>query len=170
MPNWCHNRVTIRAGAGLRQEIKEMLCGMQYHRPFSPDLENTPLVGHESKFCFHNVIPQPDNLLDEADPRRKTNTPRVRDEDRSMPGWYTWRCDNWGTKWEVSDVWMDESKVSLTYEFETAWAPPEQVIQALSQKFPEAYIILAFNEPGCIGKGSVHYKDGEVVRGTGVVA
>ena len=168
MPNWCDNRVTIRAGKETREKIKEFLCGMQYYRPFSAT-GDTPLIGHETKFSFHNVVPQPDELLDQEDPRRKTNVPSRKDDgiNGSMPEWYNWRVDNWGTKWDVSDVWMGESKVSLTYSFETAWSPPERVIRALSERFPNASITLSYHEPGCGYKGSITFKEGDVVRVTG---
>ena len=162
MPNWCHNRVTIRAGENTRDEIKQFLCGMQYYRPFSATGETNPLVGHETQFSFHNVIPQPDHILEEGDPRRKTDVSRD-----SEDGWYNWRVNNWGTKWEVSEVAMYESKVALTYEFDTAWSPPEPVIAKLSELFPNAYITLFFDEPGMAFRGSISYKEGGVVRETG---
>jgi hypothetical protein len=34
--------------------------------------------------------------------------------------------------------------------------------------FPDANILLSFYEPGCIGRGSVTYKGGEIVNQTGV--
>ena len=170
MPNWCHNRVTIRAGENTRDEIKQFLCGMQYYRPFSSTGETNPLVGHETQFSFHNVIPQPDDMLDPEDPRRRTNMIcRANDQpdNGGMPEWYEWRVENWGTKWDVSDVWIGESKVALIYEFETAWAPPLQVISALSERFPNASITISFNEPGMQYKGSITYKEGDARRATG---
>jgi hypothetical protein len=56
----------------------------------------------------------------------------------------------------------------MIYSFDTAWAPPEPVIQKLSEMFPDANILLSFYEPGCIGRGSVTYKDGEIIKTTGV--
>lgn len=46
--------------------------------------------------------------------------PTEHDED-----WYTWNCDNWGTKWDVniaSYEIVDENTVSLS--FDSAWSPP----------------------------------------------
>lgn len=168
MPNWCYNKITIRAGAETRKKIRNLLQGKQYYRAFSADSTvTTPLSAADSEFCFHNIIPQPDFLLDKEDPRRKTDAPYI-EGDNTMPGWYTWRVDNWGTKWDVSEVSVHESTVALTYHFDTAWAPPEPVIRRLSEMFPNAHITLYFDEPGCIGKGSIQFKDGEVVKETGV--
>jgi hypothetical protein len=167
MPNWCFNKITIRAGADTRSKIKNLLKGNEYYRPFNAE-ENAPLMSSETLFSFHNVIPQPDNILDLADPRRKTDIPQSRDPKGAMPDWYAWRVNNWGTKWSVSEVQMSETDTSLTYCFETAWAPPEMVVKRLSEMFPNAYIVLSFDEPGCLGKGATHFKGGEVVKETGV--
>jgi hypothetical protein len=166
MPNWCSNKITIRAGAETRKKIKNLLLGTEYYRPFNV-VEKTPLTSNETLFSFHNVIPQPDCILDPEDPRRKSDIPQS-DPKGAMPEWYSWRVNNWGTKWSVSEVHMSETDTSLTYWFETAWAPPEPVIRRLSEMFPNAYIILSFDEPGCLGRGATHYKDGEVVKETGV--
>ena len=164
MPNWCFNKITIRAGKETRDNIANFLKGDQYFRPWNYEegKQHDVLVAQPTLFAFHNVIPQPDYILEETDPRRKTNVPKD-----SEDGWYNWRVNNWGTKWEVSEVAMYESKVALTYEFDTAWSPPEPVIAKLSELFPNAYITLFFDEPGMAFRGSISYKEGGVVRETG---
>lgn len=167
MPNWCYNKVTIRAKKEVRDEIQKFLKGMHFYRPFSPKADEImPLESCETIFSFHSVIPQPDDLLDEEDPRRKSNVPRMKDNDRGMPGWYNWRVENWGTKWDVTQVGFYETKVSMTYEFETAWSPVIPVIQALSEKFPNAYITLTYKEEGMGFGGSISFKDGMIERET----
>lgn len=47
--------------------------------------------------------------------------------------WYTWRIDNWGTKWNAHDTRIVSSEV---VEFTTAWSPPHKVIAKLAAKFP----------------------------------
>lgn len=168
MPNWCYNKITIRAGEKVRNEIKKFLKGELYHRPFDREGKVLPLEPYTTHFSFHNVIPQPDHLLESDDPRRTSNVPRAKDnKDTGMPEWYNWRCNNWGTKWDVSDVAMSESKVALIYEFDTAWAPPEPVIRRLSALFPSAYITMTFSEEGMGFKGSASYKEGMIVKETG---
>lgn len=46
--------------------------------------------------------------------------------------WYEWRCKNWGTKWNASDVFWGEYDVS----FSTAWSPVTKLIKKLAKKFP----------------------------------
>jgi hypothetical protein len=95
---------------------------------------------------------------------------RLSKKDEVMPDWWHWRVNNWGTKWNLSpdDIGFEEKPGSMTYSFDTAWAPPEPVIQRLSEMFPDANILLSFYEPGCIGRGSITYKGGDVVKETGV--
>lgn len=51
-------------------------------------------------------------------------------------GWYDWRVDNWGTKWEVQPdceiVAASPTEVSIT--FSTAWSPPIAAFEALCEK------------------------------------
>lgn len=42
--------------------------------------------------------------------------------------WYDWRCENWGTKWNVSDVWISDNYIS----FSTAWSVPGPILEALA--------------------------------------
>lgn len=47
-------------------------------------------------------------------------------------GWYDWRCNNWGTKWEVGNVDIYEDSI----EFQTAWGVAEPVVRRWSEMFP----------------------------------
>ena len=167
MPNWCYNKVTIRANEQTRNEIKKFLKGKVYYRPFARNEgEVTPLESADTIFSFHNVIPQPDALLDPEDPRRKTNDVMKNGNKDVMPDWYNWRVENWGTKWDVTDIAFHETKVSMSYEFDTAWSPPTDVIRALSELFPTAYITHTYKEPGMGFGGCMAFKDGDLMRET----
>lgn len=62
------------------------------------------------------VLEQKRGLLNWMRPR-----PGAQDEN-----WYDWNCTNWGTKWDVSDVFIgdDSDEDLITISFDTAWAPP----------------------------------------------
>lgn len=176
MPNWCMNRVRIRAKKETLEAIKATLKGFEYSRPFNFESKSEgELVGSETLFSFHNIIPQPDEILDRDDPRR-VNKSMTSDQlldalakkEGTMPDWWHWRVNNWGTKWSVADVDLVEKKGFIVYSFDTAWSPPEPVLCRLSEMFPDANILLSFYEPGCIGRGSITYKGGEIVNQTGV--
>ena len=63
----------------------------------------------------HHLIPEP---LD--------------DNGVSAEGWYDWRCDNWGTKWDIYNTQcsrMDDN--TLVMSFNTAWSPPIPIFDKL---------------------------------------
>lgn len=51
----------------------------------------------------------------------------------AMPAWWTWRVDNWGTKWEVDaevvSSEITEGHASAFITFESAWSPPVGAVQ-----------------------------------------
>ena len=62
--------------------------------------------------------------------------------------WYDWSYDNWGTKWDVSEVWLDDTDDYLKYDFDTAWCPPEGIYAFLVDKFPDVSISWFYREEG----------------------
>jgi len=45
-------------------------------------------------------------------------------------GWYEWRLNNWGTKWDIYDHSVSRvSPTKLFISFNTAWAPPFDAIE-----------------------------------------
>jgi len=50
--------------------------------------------------------------------------------------WYDWCCENWGTKWNAYSVKKPKlTGKSLRFSFDTAWASPTPILQALANKF-----------------------------------
>lgn len=51
--------------------------------------------------------------------------------------WYEWSCNNWGTKWNASEIeWIADNCV----EFETAWSFCHPIVKKLSEMFPDVAI------------------------------
>lgn len=50
--------------------------------------------------------------------------------------WFDWRVKNWSTKWGACDVDMDRSNGSVAFEFQTAWAMPEKILEKVAKDFP----------------------------------
>lgn len=48
-------------------------------------------------------------------------------------GWYDWRCDHWGTKWNGGDPDIEEDDDFVLIAFDTAWACPTPFFQALAK-------------------------------------
>ena len=110
MPNHCYQSVYLRGPSHLIQHL---------HKALSKS---------EPEFCS-TIAPMPFELW------AKETQP-----DQGMPDWYEWRCENWGTKWdvceaEIDDTYRSKNKNGLEYSDDqkiawfafrcwTAWAPP----------------------------------------------
>jgi hypothetical protein len=83
-------------------------------------------------------------------PFEQWQAPKAKWRQFNVEGWYDWRVNNWGTKWEVVDVEIDEELDHETredngrlveadtkswFEFRcwTAWAPPVPVWDKLHE-------------------------------------
>ena len=77
-------------------------------------------------------------------------------------GWYQWRLDNWGTKWDIEGAFLDESENSLGYGFDSAWGPPIEAFITLSMQFPTVEIKMEYDEGGCELYGELILKGGDV--------
>ena len=54
------------------------------------------------------------------------------DEDGAS-GWYAWRLDNWGTKWDIYDSTCDRIDANaLVLSFLSAWSPPMPIYEKLT--------------------------------------
>lgn len=80
-------------------------------------------------------------------------------------GWYGWRVENWGTKWDlteeeqrnVADKLVREHNVAL---FCTPYSPPSLVIVALSEMFPNDLFKIEYYEYGLDLAGTDYIKNG----------
>jgi len=109
MPNHCYQQVHIR---GPREIVKEIYEHLELANPV---------------FC-QLIKPMPFNTFVK---------PRVSRKSCSTPAWFDWRCDNWGTKWDVCNVEImdkgftdlgdpldDDCEGEFAFNCWTAWAPP----------------------------------------------
>ena len=64
-------------------------------------------------------------------------------------GWYGWACNHWGTKWSEGILNIKRTKNKLRIEYETAWCPPTEALEALQTipGFKRAFNM--YNEAGC---------------------
>ena len=113
----------------------------------SPELES---YLKENGLSFEKIKPTPPELLEGN-------------------GWYNWRLQNWGTKWDLSEQEQREVADQLISEsadfqatFMTAWSPPLQAIAALSEMFPHDQFTLDYFESGCWFAGTAIISQGEI--------
>ncbi len=141
MPNHCTNQITLVGEPALVASAVEFLRGRD------PDYVKTekeklfyvkdPEDEKAGPFCFHKVIHVPDEVIEAG---------------FNMAG-YDWQCDKWGTKWGAYDFDYDRlgeyepgKSRHIDYKFDTAWAPPIPVLNALAARFPELRIYFSYGE------------------------
>ena len=75
--------------------------------------------------------------------------------------WYDWCCNNWGVKWDCSEVDISEefADLELKYTFDTPWGPPQGIYNSLKARFPEIRISWFWDEPGCEQAGYLPFKE-----------
>jgi hypothetical protein len=147
MPNWCYNRATFT------HEDPEQITR----------LINAAKVGK----LLNEFLPMPPELLEEApigdDYEQKRDEIKARNvQEFGYPSWYEWSIDNWGTKWDISDVdedYMEKSDdgKTVTFSFDTAWSPPTEWYDNISGFDINAY----YYEPGGGFCGNWNSEDGD---------
>jgi hypothetical protein len=75
-------------------------------------------------------------------------------------GWYDWRVENWGTKWEPTLDTVERSGNTITIYFDSAWAPPTAAYDAMHAQGWD--ITALYFEPGMgfAGRYTNGYDDG----------
>jgi hypothetical protein len=75
----------------------------------------------ENGFDFESILPMPIEFEDD---------------------WYNWRIENWGTKWNSSEIYVfDEG-----FTFNTAWSTPFNLLVGLSKKYPNVEFNVRFSD------------------------
>jgi len=144
MPNWCENKLSI------------MDC--------SPELES---YLKENGLSFEKIKPTPPELLEGNEAFEQAELDDV--FGGGAFGWYDWRLQNWGTKWDLSEEEQREVADQLISEsadfqatFMTANSPPIEAIAALSEMFPHDQFTLDYFESGCWFAGTAIISQGEI--------
>lgn len=117
MPNHVTNTIWFNAEPEKVEKIRKFMKG-------------------ESEFDFNKLVKYPK----EFDRQDKKAAKAIADgkgvfavKDGFNSGGYEWCIDNWGTKWNAYEIIWDGDSV----EFQTAWATPEPIFEALKAKFPD---------------------------------
>ena len=171
MPNWCANRVT--AWSDNEEAIKE------FKEAVSKEFNGTDKDGPWSRvqpFSFEAILPMPEELrkvqspvtiMTEDDIVEYQKKRSAYMGDGSLPitqetsdrldelygdnNWYDWSNNNWGVKWDCSNVQVTEEfgDTEIVYTFDTPWGPPSEIYTLLVAKFPEVHMSWFWDEPGC---------------------
>ena len=71
--------------------------------------------------------------------------------------WYSWCVENWGTKWDTSQLFWSQDDKSLFVTCETAWSPPVGVYRKLEEQGWK--VDAMYYETGCVYIGK--FRDGQ---------
>ena len=149
MPNWCENKLLIKADGSEALDDFKRLEGL---------LKET--LKYDSKTSYV------DNLLDSIICMPDVLKDTSRDSPYKLPSgdtvwWYDWCIDNWGTKWDASDCIMYYDPLcggtmpsnQMKFTFLTAWAPPIAWLEKVAAIFPNVWLKLEYDEPGMMFRG-----------------
>jgi len=133
LPNYCDCELKLEGPCGDLDQIEKMWGG----RKGLPRNENRR-SGDDSRRpdldIFNHIVPMPKDIdLHEEYPPG------------GMPQWFNWRVENWGTKWEPSEVEVKRKKLKeMKITFNTAWSPPCPIIIVLGRMFPKVVFKLKY--------------------------
>jgi hypothetical protein len=130
MPNWCDNQVTITGPKSVIDKIEKIAkeeknAGglLNYFQPMPKELRDTNADGSENKELLKKY---------------------------GYSDWYGWACDNWGTKWDISEFYgVDRQGDTISFAFSSAWSPPVGAYEYFLAKNEECSLKAYYYEGGC---------------------
>jgi hypothetical protein len=164
MPNWCYNYLTIEGNEQDIAKVKEQLNKpfTRMHDQFNMEtkqMELTETSYSNPIFAFHNIYNHTQAGISDEDYMKQPDHTLPLSEVLTFSGnhWYDFNVREWGTKWDVAvrdgedypetELNPDEdSSISLSYKFNTAWSPPIPAIEKLSAQYPELEFNLSYEE------------------------
>ncbi len=143
MPNYAENKLTISGAPGRLAELQAFIAGEDEYGKLT--------------FDFEKVIPTPEELANATSSHPPSADAARLKATYGFPSWYEFRIEQWGTKWNIREDTLsvkeegddqDPFLRKLTLTFDTAWAPPTGIIEALGRKFTDLKFELYACDPG----------------------
>jgi len=134
MPNWCDNQVTITGPNSVIDKIEKIVKEedsknglLNYMSPMPAELRDTTADGSKDKEMIKK---------------------------HGYSDWYSWACDKWGTKWDISEFYgVDRQGDTISFAFSSAWSPPigayETFIMNMSEQKQDVSVKAYYYEGGC---------------------
>lgn len=142
MPNHVFNTMTVTGSPEEIQRFRDTAKSTYINQfyDWSETSNERVLVTNEvtSEFSFRGFVPTPtENYEDYFDENGKL-----------VQNWWRWNVDNWGTKWDAYDVYIDEGTepTRFSVSFTTAWSQPDPVFRAMFTQFPELSFSVRYEE------------------------
>ena len=133
MPNWCKNNLRIISNGEKVLDLLEMV------------------KNDEGEFTFTKFMPTPKELDDTQSPTPDTMSEEEKNRLMDTYGatdWYTWRCKNWGCKWDAQESAFYKDGDDWIITFQTPWGPPIEFLTEFSKKFSNITFQLQFADEG----------------------
>ena len=121
MPNWCNNSLTLRhADPAMIERAKKAFAEGKFLNEFIPIPESLHIVS--------GSVPLTEQAEHEAQMAANIAQHGYKD-------WYDFSVGEWGTKWDVGDPdgITEATENSLTVYFDSAWAPPCDAYDKLTE-------------------------------------
>ena len=130
MPNWCDNQITITGPNSVIDKIEKIAkeekgAGglLNFFQPMPKELRETTADGSENKELLKKY---------------------------GYSDWYGWACDNWGTKWDISEFYgVDRQGDTISFAFSSAWSPPVGAYEYFLAKNEDCSLKAYYYEGGC---------------------
>ncbi len=135
MPNWCDNQITITGPNSVIDKIEKIVKEEK-----------------DDQGLLNFMRPMPKELDGTTSPSSSADKPQPMVE--GFDCWYDWRCENWGTKWEVCEFYgVDRQGDTISFGFSSAWAPPIPAYQTflmnMSEQKQDVSLKAYYYEGGC---------------------
>jgi len=149
MPNWCNNNISITGPNSVIDKIEKIV----------KEEENTDLSSKEkgeTPGLLEFFKPMPKELMGTTAPSSSAKEPQPMVD--GYDNWYDWRCNNWGTKWELCEFYgvdrqyhseNNEGESTITFGFDSAWSPPIGAYEKFIEDNSDCSLKAWYYEGGC---------------------
>ena len=147
MPNWCTNDLTINAPT--QDRLKEVLEAIRSDdEPLSLEVICPTPTSFQGRVSV--VETEGKTFQEKLDASMKRLDDIGSGKAKDYEDWWEFHVGEWGTKWEINGVSIEEtSPTEVWLSFTSAWSPPDKIIDKLMEKYPDVKFLLRFYEPGC---------------------
>lgn len=150
MPNWCSNSGTIKGSPEVIEKLWEVLKDDPY--------------GLTALFpCPEELTQTMSGMMSEDNPERPAweAQQKANMEKYGHADWYSWCCDNWGTKWAPEFEFELVDPENISFRGDSAWAPPTMLFLNITKILP-VMIDSSYVEEGMAFIGATVYANGKM--------
>ena len=133
--------------------------------------DNRVILSHDDSQQIDNIY----NVMNTDDTELCNYlVPEPRDDaGEPTSGWYDWRLQHWGTKWDIDPKegleFTDngDGTAQISGWFESAWAPPIEAYNTFVEDMDGCSLVADYHEPGMDFAGFYDNGDDEYMEGLG---